>query len=79
MVQDNVIRFIHLCESEHCHDKFLINLATINFLKKNKLCALSDGSLVQINLISLFRNAYVLQITTRNNWQIFYKPNKGEY
>ncbi len=34
MVQDNVIRFIHLCESEHCHDKFLINLATINFLKK---------------------------------------------
>ena len=25
-------------------------------LKKTKLCALSDGSLVQINLISLFGN-----------------------
>ena len=61
MVQNNVIKFIHLCESEHCHDKFVIKLAKIYF-KKNKLCALSDGSSVQINLILLYKRIYFANI-----------------
>ena len=39
MVQNNVIKFIHLCESEHCHDKFVIKLAKI-YLKKQIVCVI---------------------------------------